>query len=151
MKKLDKNKKHLTNFRNRMIKASRYEDFSIKEFSINNIDKVVYMIYGILILYSLSNEDPYFRNYYHLPRVPVKSFMIVCAIVIIIQLVLLWWFKYLINDCNNYKKNEMIRTNTITNAYIEEHIEEYKFQKNEHLELLVFALIALVIDTLFSL
>ena len=86
---------------------------------------------------------------------PFMLFVIECAIYIIINLIILLWFSYLINDCDNYKnhlnKFKQIQTdsnvngNNISIAYIERYIEEYKFQKNEHLEGLIWALIALVV------
>ena len=88
-------------------------------------------------------------------------FVIECAIYIIINLIILLWFSYLINDCDNHKnhlnKFKQIQTdsnidgNNITITYIEEYIEEYKFQKDEHLEGIIWGLIALVSCIILSL
>lgn len=151
MKKLDKNKKHLTNFRNKMIKASRSKDYFIKMF--NDVTKVECIIYSILALCILF-VNPWSPDSFML-------FVIECAIYIIINLIVLLWFSYLINDCDNHKnhlnKFEQIQTalnvngNNITIAYIERYIEEYKFQKNEHLEGIIWGVIALVSCVILSL
>lgn len=146
-----RNTKHLINFRNRMIKASRSKDYFIKMF--NDVTKAECIIYGILALCIL------FVN--PLSPDPFMLFVIECAIYIIINLIILLWFSYLINDCDNHKnhlnKFKQIQTdsnidgNNITITYIEEYIEEYKFQKDEHLEGIIWGLIALVSCIILSL
>jgi hypothetical protein len=150
-RKNNKTKKYLTNFRNKMIKASRSKDYFIKMF--NDVTKVECIIYSILALCIL------FVN--PLSPDPFMLFVIECVIYIIINLIVLLWFSYLINDCDNHKKHlnkfEQIQTalnvngNNITIAYIERYIEEYKFQKNEHLEEIIWGVIALVSCVILSL
>ena len=150
-RKNNKTKKYLTNFRNKMIKASRSKDYFIKMF--NDVTKVECIIYSILALCIL------FVN--PLSPDPFMLFVIECVIYIIINLIVLLWFSYLINDCANHKKHlnkfEQIQTalnvngNNITIAYIERYIEEYKFQKNEHLEEIIWGVIALVSCVILSL
>jgi hypothetical protein len=120
-------KKCLMNFKNKMIKVSRF-NYSGE----NDIRSFTNKIYLFFVLYFVCT-DSVFRSAYHLPLFPTTLDIIICIFLIINECILLTWYKYLINECNKYiniiHSNSNTYKNEIAITYILECQNEYEFQK----------------------
>lgn len=121
-------KKCLMNFKNKMIKVSRF-NYSGE----NDIRSFTNKIYLFFFLY-FACTNSVFRSAYHLPLFPTTLDIIICIFLIINECILLTWYKYLINECNKYiniiQSNSNTYKNEIASTYILECQNEYEFQKN---------------------
>lgn len=143
-------KKCLMNFKNKMIKVSRF-NYSGK----NDIRSFTNEIYLFFVLY-FSCTDSAFRSAYHLPLFPITLDIIICIFLIVNECILLTWYKYLISECNKYiniiQSNSNTYKNEIAITYILKCQNEYEFQKTYILtrfSLFLIAIIGCVLCSMF--